>query len=31
MRILLGVIGFCAILMLGIKGLTMLWNFLFKK
>jgi hypothetical protein len=31
MRILLGVIGFFAILMLGVKGLTMLWNLLFKK
>jgi len=31
MRILFGVIGFLAILMLGIKGLKMLWDFLFKK
>jgi hypothetical protein len=31
MRILLGVIGFFAVLMLGIKGLMMLWNLLFKK
>jgi len=31
MRILLGVIGFFAVLMLGIEGLMMLWNLLFKK
>jgi len=31
MRILLGVIGFIAIVMLGVKGLMVLWNLLFNK